>query len=119
GAVLGAVLIGLVQSHRPALEGWIVQSPASRLKLLAGGAVLAIGLPLVIAASCLWRTADRIARAERFPPPGMAVTRDTPILRGAPHACAAPRLGGAAAPSRPPGAPSLSPPSRCALSCGV
>jgi hypothetical protein len=39
-------------------------------------------LPLAGAALHLWSLGARVVRAARFPPPGLAVVRDTPVLTG-------------------------------------
>ncbi len=85
GILFGLVVIPLAQSYGPALVDWITRDPEhldSRLRL--GIAVLAVAFvaPLLGFAAYLWRLGDRIVRAERFPAPGQAVTRDTVVLRG-------------------------------------
>ena len=44
---------------------------------------LALTLPLLLGAARALRIARRTLEAERFPPPGLAVVRDTPVRRGA------------------------------------
>jgi hypothetical protein len=42
----------------------------------------AASLPVAAFAAWLWRLGVRVARAERYPPPGAKVIRDTPVLHG-------------------------------------
>jgi hypothetical protein len=39
-------------------------------------------LPVAVLATWLWWVGVRVCRAERFPPPGSKVVRDTPVLHG-------------------------------------
>jgi len=79
------VVIPLVESFRPALVDWITRDPEqidSRLRLAFAVLAVAVVVPPLGVAAYLWRLGDRILRAERFPPPGLAVTTDTVVLRG-------------------------------------
>lgn len=64
--------------HRGAIEVWLIAAPgnlALALQLLA----LATLLPTLGLAGYIWVYARRVLRGQRFPPPGAAVTRPTPI----------------------------------------
>lgn len=67
------------------LAGVLAQAPGEARRSLAGGlrwvAVLA-SLPIAVFAVYLLWLGRRITRTLRFPPPGLAVLRDTPILEG-------------------------------------
>lgn len=82
-AVLGTLMI-LLFEHLFS-ESWTDEHIAfllenSHLVLLF---FLLLGLPLVGASIYLLAFARRVSAAERFPPPGYAVTRDTVVLEGA------------------------------------
>lgn len=69
------------------LTEWILAEPersAGRIVLVLMVAAALLAVPLLVAATLMWRFAERINRAERFPPPGTAVVRDTEVLTGAP-----------------------------------
>jgi len=79
------VVIPLVESFRPALVDWITRDPEqidSRLRLAFAVLAVAVVVPPLGVAAYLWRLGDRILRAERFPAPGLAVTKDMVVLRG-------------------------------------
>ena len=77
----GGVLIFSIQRWLPDLLRWAVGGPG-RIWWVAAGLVLVVCGPLLILALYFLRMASRIARAGRFPPPGVKVIRDTPVLEG-------------------------------------
>jgi hypothetical protein len=82
-ALIGAAAILAFLSYRPALEGWVTEDPAQmrgRLRLVLGALGVLLTAPLAGLAVYLWRLGSRVVQARRFPPPGMAVIRDTPVL---------------------------------------
>ena len=79
--VIAVVALMLIAHYRPAIELWIDEDPPARLQTLALLAALSM-LPLAAAATYVFRLGHRIVRAERFPPPGTTVLRDTVVLRG-------------------------------------
>lgn len=82
-AVVGVVVILAFLSGRPSLEAWVIQDPAQmgfRLRLVIGTLGFLIAVPLAGLAVYIWRFGSLVRRAKRFPPPGVAVIRDTPIL---------------------------------------
>jgi hypothetical protein len=85
GAAAGLVLIALAERYRPSLEDWITRdSDQFRARLTLGFAALAAAISgsLLGFAVYLWRLGGRVVRAERFPPPGLALVRDTIVMRG-------------------------------------
>lgn len=87
GTIVGLLAIAAYTHHQSALEQWLVEPDApvdllSRLRLLVVGVAVFVTMPSVGFAVYLWRMGARVIRAERFPPPGTAVIRDTPIVIG-------------------------------------
>ncbi|MBI1736814.1 MAG: hypothetical protein HYR51_16730 [Candidatus Rokubacteria bacterium] len=78
---IAVVAIRLIGVYRPGLEAWIDEDPPARLRAMAILASLGM-LPLAAAATYMFRLGRQIVRAERFPPPGATVVRDTVVLRG-------------------------------------
>ncbi len=81
-AAIGSALIMLLQLNQDTLKTWIVDH---KEYLVAHPEVVAFVffvfmLPLLGGAVYLWRFASRVIAARRFPPPGMRVIRDTPVL---------------------------------------
>jgi hypothetical protein len=85
-SLMGAAGVMLWGQQRPAVEAWILEDPAlttERVRLALGLLGLAGGLPMGGFAVYFWRLGSAVRRAERFPPPGVAVVRDTWVLTGA------------------------------------
>jgi hypothetical protein len=78
---LALVALAVIAHYRPAFEDWVDEAPPERLRTLALLAALAV-LPFAAAGMYLFHLGVRIVSAERFPPPGSAVVRDTVVLRG-------------------------------------
>lgn len=53
-----------------------------RLVLSVWGLALASVVPMLFLSAYLWRLGARIVHSGVFPPPGMRVVRDTPVLLG-------------------------------------
>lgn len=85
-AIAGTVVVVALEWRREDVQRWLLEHGsflARHPELVAAGA-LALMLPLAGAAAYLWRLGTRIVRAERLPPPGVAVVRDTAVLTGRP-----------------------------------
>ena len=88
--VLCAMLIGVLfalafEHYRPVIDDWLSGDPeliVQRFKFVMIILVALIAIPLLLFAAYFWRFGGRIVRAERFPPPGAGVLRDTPIVTG-------------------------------------
>ncbi len=84
-ALVGAAAVWLFQKKMDGLTVIAERDPAAAVDALAGMVGwLSAGfcLPLLGFAGYGLHLAYRISRSRRFPPPGMAVIRDTPILNG-------------------------------------
>jgi hypothetical protein len=79
--VIGMIALGVIARHRTGIEDWIEDDPSGRLRTLALLGALGM-LPFAAAGTWIFRLGRRIVRAERFPPPGTTVFRDTVVLRG-------------------------------------
>jgi hypothetical protein len=85
GTVIGALLIASFGYFRDAFHGWLTSDPAEtafRAMLAIGVAAVLLAAPLVGFAAYLWLLGAKVLRAQRFPPPGLAVVRDTPVVIG-------------------------------------
>ncbi|MEC4675004.1 MAG: hypothetical protein VST68_12520 [Nitrospirota bacterium] len=82
--VVGGSVLFAIDSYHPSLEQWIINEPGSVLEkltwVLIGLVVLC--LPFLFAAGHFWRMGQFVIDAQRFPPPGIPVIRDTPVLTG-------------------------------------
>ena len=86
GALLGVALIRLAGTLRPEFEAWVRQDMSFRPWMVMAVVTLLTAGPVLGLAGFLWRLGRRIVRAERYPPPGLAVLHDTPVVIG--HAAA-------------------------------
>ncbi len=76
--LVAGLLFGFDEPDRiDAIAGLILESPRIGVIAMAVGA-----LPIVLFAIYLFVVGARVVRAERFPLPGQAVGRDTPIREG-------------------------------------
>jgi len=83
GALAGALLLLAFNAWRSGLESWVAADLAHRARLVVA---VMIGLttgPALAMSAYLWRLGRRTAAAERYPPPGLRVVRDTRIVAGA------------------------------------
>jgi hypothetical protein len=83
-AIIGLGCILLLERYRGDLENYFVRHSDY---LLAHPELPAFGLfilmlPIYFFALYLWRFGSSVVREQRFPPAGLAVTRDTPVLSG-------------------------------------
>src|SRR5215472_12823824 len=85
GTCVGALLLVAFTRYRVALSDWVLADPRSsaqrvKLVLLLPAAVLLA--PLVALAVYLWALGGKVVRTREFPPPGLRVIHDTPIVTG-------------------------------------
>jgi hypothetical protein len=82
--VLGVGALATAPRASRLLIAWLQQSPNPRGRAVL--AMLAFAAPFTLAAWLVGvdaiRRSMQTLRARRFPPPGMRVVRDTPVLRG-------------------------------------
>jgi hypothetical protein len=82
----GALVIGAFPQIRDSVHAWLLADPAEtafRAKLLICSAVFMVITPLVCFAAYIWLLGVRVMQAQQFPPPGLRVLHDTPVLSGA------------------------------------
>lgn len=79
GACIGALLIAAFERYRVPLKDWVLADPerGRAVLLLLAALVLA---PLFAFSAYLWRLGEKVLRAREYPPPGLRVIRDTPVL---------------------------------------
>ena len=83
--IAGATLLGAaVFSRFDDIAQWVIADPAHavmRSNLLIATLLIPAGV-MLFASRRLWRVGDQTRRAQRYPPPGQKVIRDTAILEG-------------------------------------
>lgn len=82
GTLAGIAALTLGTSSPFDVVDWVDHEPASRVPLLVLGMLVLLSLPLLALAAYLWALGRRIVNTQRFPPAGMRVIRDTPVLTG-------------------------------------
>lgn len=82
--VVGTVLLALADHFRAAWEAWLLGTVEGWIRHPGRGGfwMFVLSAPLWGLAWHLGRLAGRIERAGRWPPPGLAVIRDTRIVTG-------------------------------------
>ena len=83
-AVVGGLFIVAFESYRSDLANWFLSEPEKiRQKLnWVPMALTVLSAPVFIGAVYLWRIGQSVVNAQRFPPPGVAVIVNTPIITG-------------------------------------
>jgi len=85
GAAVGALLIAGFEHFREPLLKWLSSEPAEtlrRAKLAAYVSAFVLTVPVIAFAIYLWLLGVKVLRAQRYPPPGLRVIRDTPVIGG-------------------------------------
>jgi hypothetical protein len=85
GACLGALLIVVLERYRIPLRDWVLANPgasAHRRQLVVLLLAVALFAPLLAFGAYLWSLGGKVARTREFPPRGVRVVRDTPVLTG-------------------------------------
>lgn len=84
-ALGGFLVIFAFEQNKTALFNWVLTGPtqtALRVKIMLWLICAVLEIPLLGIAIFTWKMADRILIAERFPPPGMPVIRETIVQVG-------------------------------------
>lgn len=84
-ATAGAGLVLWLERWLQGFQGRLPDDPVpptEQIEWLLAGFSLLSTLPLLIGAVFVWRYGSAIVAADRFPPPGSSVVRDTPIVTG-------------------------------------
>ena len=85
GTCIGAFLLVAFTYYRTPLSDWVLADPGSsarRVKLVFLLPAALLLAPLLALAVYLWALGGKVIRAREFPPPGLRVIRDTPIVTG-------------------------------------
>src|SRR5262245_13700359 len=82
GILIGALLISLAGRLMPTFAHWLTQDLKVRSRLVFAGVTAATSGPTLAAAAYFWRFGRRIVAAERYPPTGVTVFRDTVGVSG-------------------------------------
>src|SRR5262245_41399524 len=80
GTCMGALLVAAF--IRIPLSDWVLADRALRIKLVFVILTALVSVPLLGLAVYLWSLGGKVVRAREFPPPGLRVIRDTPIVTG-------------------------------------
>ena len=83
GMCAGALLIAIFMRYRVPLGEWVRADRAQRVRLMFLLLTALVAGPLLGLAVYLWSLGERIVRAREFPPSGLRVIRDTPVITGA------------------------------------
>ena len=84
-AVIGVLLIAGFERYRIPLRDWILADPGTapdRIKAVLFLLAALLSVPLLAFAVYLWALGARVIRAREFPPPGLRLIRDTPVITG-------------------------------------
>ena len=84
-SVSGSALILAGEMQWGAITRWLARDPEKallRLELFFGILAVCLTCPVFVLSIYIWRLGRRIATAGLFPPPGLAVVHDTPVLSG-------------------------------------
>jgi hypothetical protein len=82
---VGGLLIAGFEHLREPFREWLVSEPAEtarRARLAIYVAAVVLSAPVIAFAAYLWLLGARTVRAQQFPPPGVRVVRDTPVVGG-------------------------------------
>lgn len=85
GTCVGALLIVAFERYRIPLSDWVLADPgasAQRARLIFLLLAVLLLAPLLAFAAYLWSLGERVVRAREFPPPGLRLIRDTPVITG-------------------------------------
>jgi hypothetical protein len=85
GATIGALLIAGFGHFRGSLHEWLVSDPAEtafRARVVVCAAAFLLAAPLIAFTVYLWLLGVKVVRAQQYPPPGLRVIRDTPVISG-------------------------------------
>ena len=85
GTCMGALLLLAFTRYRIPLSDWVLadaRSSAQRVKLVFLLLAALLLAPLLTLAAYLWSLGEKVVRTREFPPPGLRVIRDTPIVTG-------------------------------------
>jgi len=82
GTIVGVILITVARRFRPEFEAWLKEDLSDRLIFVVVTMTILTTGPLLGLAAYVWHLGRRVLRAERYPPPGLRVIHDTPVVTG-------------------------------------
>jgi hypothetical protein len=82
GAVAGLAVLVAFARYWPAIRAWVAADPPRRVRILLAVLIAATSGPVVAFSVYVWRLGARIVRAQRYPPPGLRLTRDVEVKSG-------------------------------------
>jgi hypothetical protein len=86
GTLIGALLIFLFERYQGQMQAWLLADPSAletRMRAVLVMVALVLFAPLAAFGVWCWRFGGRVREAAMFPPPGVRVVRDTPVVEGA------------------------------------
>jgi len=85
-AVVGTLLIIVIDRYRVPLSEWLLADPDAahpRMTWVVRSLAVLLPMPLLGFALYLWSVGARTLQARMFPPPGLRVVRDIRVIEGA------------------------------------
>ncbi len=86
GVAVGVISVVRFEHTRHRFAAWLLSDPdqfMDRARIVLTVIAVPMSLALFALALSSWRLAARVIASQRFPPPGLAVIRDTRVISGA------------------------------------
>jgi hypothetical protein len=82
--VLGGIAVPLANLFGPGIDSWFAADFENRASEVLRLTALVTSGSAILMAAYLWWVGHRIVRSRRYPPPGLPMLYDTPVLTGVP-----------------------------------